>query len=86
MKRFRSITPGVCIFLIVLTWLVFGQTIRHELVNYDDAPTFMGASDAAKRGLQFAVEQQNAELREELEQNIRLYQTGAPYRDAGLAK
>ena len=27
---------GVCIFLAAITWLVFGQTLRHEFVNYDD--------------------------------------------------
>ena len=32
----RWTVPGVCIFLAVMTWLVFGQTLRHEFVNYDD--------------------------------------------------
>jgi hypothetical protein len=27
---------GVCIFLAAITWLVFGQTLRHQFVNYDD--------------------------------------------------
>jgi tetratricopeptide (TPR) repeat protein len=27
---------SVCIFLAALTWIVFGQTLRHEFVNYDD--------------------------------------------------
>jgi tetratricopeptide (TPR) repeat protein len=27
---------GVCLFLVAITWLVFGQTLRHEFVNYDD--------------------------------------------------
>jgi hypothetical protein len=26
----------VCIFLAVLTWIVFDQTLRHDFVNYDD--------------------------------------------------
>jgi tetratricopeptide (TPR) repeat protein len=26
----------VCIFLVVLTWLVFGQTLWHDFINYDD--------------------------------------------------
>jgi protein O-mannosyl-transferase len=26
----------VCIFLAVLTWIVFGQTLRYDFVNYDD--------------------------------------------------
>ncbi len=29
-------TTGVCIFLALIVWLVFGQTLRHEFVNYDD--------------------------------------------------
>ena len=27
---------GVCIFLAAITFAVFGQTIHHEFVNYDD--------------------------------------------------
>jgi tetratricopeptide (TPR) repeat protein len=27
---------SVCFFLVVLTWLVFGQTVRYDFVNYDD--------------------------------------------------
>src|SRR6266702_1291392 len=29
-------TLGICLFLVVLTWLVFGQTLWHDFVNYDD--------------------------------------------------
>jgi Tfp pilus assembly protein PilF len=32
----RWTAAGVCIFLAVATWLVFGQTLRFEFVNYDD--------------------------------------------------
>jgi Tfp pilus assembly protein PilF len=32
----RWLVPGVCIFLAVITFAVFGQTLRHEFVNYDD--------------------------------------------------
>ena len=28
--------PGVCLFLAAIIWVVFGQTLRHEFVNYDD--------------------------------------------------
>jgi hypothetical protein len=28
--------PGVCIFLAVITFAVFGQTVHYEFVNYDD--------------------------------------------------
>ncbi len=27
---------GACIFLVAITWLVFGQTVRYDFVNYDD--------------------------------------------------
>ena len=27
---------GVCVVLAVAVWLVFGQTVWHEFVNYDD--------------------------------------------------
>lgn len=27
---------GICIFLAAVSWLVFGQTLRHDFVNYDD--------------------------------------------------
>src|SRR6185295_18584655 len=30
------IVAGISIFLVAITWLVFGQTIRHDFVNYDD--------------------------------------------------
>jgi tetratricopeptide (TPR) repeat protein len=32
----RWTVPGVCIFLAVVIGVVFGQTLRHEFVNYDD--------------------------------------------------
>ena len=32
----RWSVPGVCIFLAAIVWLVFGQTVRHKFVNYDD--------------------------------------------------
>jgi len=53
---------------------------------YAENGRFPDAVDAAKGGLRLAIEQQNAGLRAELEQNIELYQAGSPYRDAGLAK
>ena len=33
----RWTVPGVCLFLATIIWLVFGQTLGHEFVNYDDA-------------------------------------------------
>src|SRR5205814_3853167 len=32
----RWITVGVAVLLAALTWVVFGQTLRHDFVNYDD--------------------------------------------------
>jgi Flp pilus assembly protein TadD len=32
----RWAVPGICLFLAAITWLVFGQTLRHEFINYDD--------------------------------------------------
>lgn len=32
----RRIAVGVCIFLTVAIWLVFGQTVNHEFINFDD--------------------------------------------------
>ena len=32
----RWLILGVCLFLIAITWLVFGQTLGHEFVNFDD--------------------------------------------------
>ena len=32
----RWLIPGVCLFLAAMVWVVFGQTLRHEFVNYDD--------------------------------------------------
>ena len=30
------VVVGVCIFLAIIVWLVFGQTLGHEFLNYDD--------------------------------------------------
>ena len=30
------LTVGICLSLVVLIWLVFGQTLWHDFVNYDD--------------------------------------------------
>ena len=32
----RWLTPIIGVALVTLTWLTFGQTLRHEFVNYDD--------------------------------------------------
>jgi len=35
-KNDRWQVPGVCVFLVVIVWLVFGQTLGYEFVNSDD--------------------------------------------------
>jgi len=32
----RWTVPGVCVFLTAIVWMVFGQTLHHEFVSYDD--------------------------------------------------
>jgi tetratricopeptide (TPR) repeat protein len=32
----RWTVPGVCIFLAAVIWVVFGQTLGHDFVNFDD--------------------------------------------------
>ncbi len=32
----RWMVSGVCIFLAVIVWAVYGQTLRHDFVSYDD--------------------------------------------------
>ena len=46
----RWLVLGVCICLATLTWLVFGQTLHHEFVNYDDGEYVVKNAQVA-RGL-----------------------------------
>src|SRR5438105_12929560 len=32
----RGFTIAVCIFLTAIIWLVFGQTLSHDFINFDD--------------------------------------------------
>jgi tetratricopeptide (TPR) repeat protein len=32
----RWVVAGICLFLAIITWLVFGQTLHHKFINYDD--------------------------------------------------
>jgi protein O-mannosyl-transferase len=36
LKDDRFVVVGVCIFLLIVIWLVFGQTLQHQFLNYDD--------------------------------------------------
>jgi tetratricopeptide (TPR) repeat protein len=46
----RWLVPGVCIFLAAITFAVFGQTLGHEFVNYDDQ-VYVYENPAVTRGL-----------------------------------
>jgi len=47
------LTVCVCVFLAVLTWIVFGQTLRHDFVNYDD-PRYVYQNTRITNGLDLA--------------------------------
>src|SRR5256714_1271461 len=40
----RLFTLSVCAALVVVVWLVFGQTLRHEFLNFDDKTYVYGNS------------------------------------------
>jgi tetratricopeptide (TPR) repeat protein len=46
----RGTRIGVCVFLVGITWLVFGQTLRHEFINYDD-PVYVYENPVVASGL-----------------------------------
>src|SRR2546428_6761513 len=35
-SKFSSRNFYTCVVLVAITWLVFGQTLRHDFVNFDD--------------------------------------------------
>ncbi|MGH8093069.1 MAG: tetratricopeptide repeat protein [Chthoniobacterales bacterium] len=41
---------GVCIFLAAITWIVFGQTLTHQFINYDD-PEYVADNPMVTGGL-----------------------------------
>jgi tetratricopeptide (TPR) repeat protein len=51
--RRQWVTAGVCICLAVLIWAVFGQTLRHDFVNYDD-PRYVYQNTRITSGLNIA--------------------------------
>src|SRR2546428_1609821 len=36
LRNDRRITIAVCVFLTAIIWIVFGQTLGHDFVNFDD--------------------------------------------------
>ena len=51
--RQRWLTIGVSVFLLGLTWLVFGQTLRYDFVNYDD-PSYVYQNTRITSGINLA--------------------------------
>ena len=51
--RRQRLTAGICICLAVLTWAVFGETLRHDFVNYDD-PRYVYQNTRITSGLNIA--------------------------------
>lgn len=48
----RGMVAGICVLLVVITWIVFGQTLNHDFVNYDDSDYVLKNSQVT-RGLTF---------------------------------
>jgi protein O-mannosyl-transferase len=51
-SRRRWVTACICVCLVVLTWAVFGQTIRYDFVNYDD-PRYVYQNTRITSGISF---------------------------------
>src|SRR5213594_4780454 len=45
-----SVQLGVCAVIIILIWIVFGQTLGHDFVNYDDK-TYVYENSLVSAGL-----------------------------------
>ena len=46
----NGIVVGVCVLLVAAVWLVFGQTVRHQFLNYDDN-LYFSANPKVQAGL-----------------------------------
>jgi tetratricopeptide (TPR) repeat protein len=49
----RWLVLGVCLFLAAIIWVVFGQTLGHEFVNFDDGE-YVYENPAVARGLKLS--------------------------------
>ena len=50
LKQPRWAVVGLCVLLFAITWIVFGQTLHHEFVNYDD-PLYVYDNAHVRAGL-----------------------------------
>ena len=61
----RVVAVIVCALLVVIVWIVFGQTLRHEFVNYDDDQYVyenpMVANGLSFRGVEWAFTHAHAQ-------------------------
>ena len=44
---------AICAALIAITWAVFGQTVGHGFVNFDD-PAYVSENDHVRAGLNWS--------------------------------
>ena len=49
----RWVTASICVGLLILTWAVFGQTLRYDFVNYDD-PSYVYQNTRITSGINSA--------------------------------
>ena len=52
-RNLRLMAACVCVCLFVLTWIVFGQTLRYDFVNYDD-PRYVYQNTRITSGISLA--------------------------------
>src|SRR6266446_6934749 len=50
MNNSRVTVSGIAIFLFAITWVVFGQTVHHQFINYDD-PLYVYDNAHVRAGL-----------------------------------
>ena len=62
----RRIAVGVCIFLSIAIWLVFGPTFNHEFINFDDDRYVYENAEVSKgltiEGLKYFLTHSHAQL------------------------
>src|SRR6267378_2160592 len=49
----RAAQFGICAAIVILIWIVFGQTLGHDFVNYDDK-TYVYGNSLVSSGLSFS--------------------------------
>src|ERR1700744_3304591 len=48
----RFIVPCICVVLMVMVWIVYGQTLHHQFVSYDDS-VYVYENPVVKKGITF---------------------------------